>query len=75
MGIRGRFIVIAAIGIGSSFIGFLILAALFGKLVGFIGMAVMALTSLATIYIKQKSGLHSKKRYRGLLIYKFLFVR
>lgn len=74
MGIRGRFLTFAAMAIGASFIGFIIFSILMGKLAGFIAMIVMAATGLATIYLKQKGGLHAKRRHRGVFIYKELFV-
>ncbi|MBD5195048.1 MAG: DUF4133 domain-containing protein [Bacteroidales bacterium] len=73
MGIRGRFLTLAAAAIGVSFIGFIICSIVLGKLAGFIAMLVMAVAGLLTIYIKQKGGLHNKKRHRGIFIYKTLF--
>lgn len=73
MGIRGRFITIAAVCIGVSFLSFIIFATLISTIYGFVALFVVAGISLVTIYIKQKSGLHSKKRYKGLIIYKSVF--
>ena len=73
MGIRGRFLTLAAAAIGVSFIGFIVCSIVLGKLAGFIAMLVMAVAGLLTIYIKQKGGLHNKKRHRGIFIYKTLF--
>lgn len=73
MGIRGRFLTLAAIAIGLSFGGFIIFSIVFGKLAGFIAMLIMAVTGLITIYIKQKGGLHNKKRQRGIFVYSSLF--
>ncbi len=42
------------------------------KVAGFIAMMVMALVGLITIYIKQRGGLHNKKRARGIYIYRSL---
>ena len=75
MGIRGRFLTLAAAAIGLSFVGFIIFSIVMGKLAGFIAMLVMAVIGLATIYIKQKGGLHNKKRNRGIYIYHYLFKR
>ena len=58
MGIRGRFLTLAAAAIGVSFVGFIG----FSIAAGFIAMMVMALVGLITIYIKQRGGLHNKKR-------------
>ena len=70
MGIRGRFLTLAAIGV--SFVGFIGFSIALGKIAGFIAMMVMALVGLITIYIKQRGGLHNKKRARGIYIYRSL---
>lgn len=70
MGIRGRFLTLAAIAIGVSFVGFIVFSIALGKLAGFIAMLVMAAAGLATIFVKQRGGLHSKKRAKGIYIYK-----
>ena len=72
MGIRGRFLTLAAAVIGVSFVGFIGFSIALGKVAGFIAMMVMALVGLITIYIKQRGGLHNKKRSRGIYIYKSL---
>lgn len=74
MGIRGRFLTFAAGAIGLSFVGFIIFSIILGKLAGFIAMIIIAITSLVTIYIKQRSGLHAKKRHRGIFVYKDLYI-
>ena len=70
MGIRGRFLTLAAAGV--SFVGFIGFSIALGKVAGFIAMMVMALVGLITIYIKQRGGLHNKKRARGIYIYRNL---
>lgn len=70
MGIRGRFLVIAAATIGLSFLGFLLVSFLLGKIVGFIAMIAIIAFGLISIYIKQKTGLHNKKIDRAIFIYK-----
>lgn len=70
MGIRGRFLTLAALAIGVSFAGFIVFSIALGKLAGFIAMLVMAAAGLATIFVKQRGGLHSKKRAKGIYIYK-----
>lgn len=72
MGIRGRFLTLAAVVIGVSFIGFILFSIVSGKLAGFIAMLVMAITGLITIFVKQRGGLHDKKRMKGIFIYKNL---
>lgn len=42
MGIRGRFLTLAAAAIGVSFVGFIVFSIALGKLAGFIAMLVMA---------------------------------
>lgn len=72
MGIRGRFLTLAAAAIGVSFVGFIGFSIALGKIAGFIAMMVMAPVGLITIYIKQRGGLHNKKRARGIYIYRSL---
>ena len=74
MGIRGRFLTFAAGAIGFSFVGFIVFSIIMGKLAGFVAMVVIAITGLLTIYIKQRSGLHAKKRHKGIHIYHDLYV-
>lgn len=70
MGIRGRFLTLAAVAIGVSFVGFIIFSIALGKLAGFVAMLVMAAAGLTTIFVKQRGGLHSKKRAKGIYVYK-----
>jgi len=72
MGIRGRFLYIAAATIGGSFLGFLLISLALGNLAGFIGMVIIIGVGLISIYIKQRSGLHNKKRDRAIFVYKNL---
>ena len=72
MGIRGRFLTLAAAAVGVSFVGLIVFSIALGKLAGFIAMLVMVIAGLVTIYIKQRGGLHSKRRDRGIFIYKSL---
>jgi hypothetical protein len=74
IGIRGRFLTFAAGAIGLSFVGFIVFSIIMGKLAGFIAMLVIAITGLITIYIKQRSGLHAKKRKKGIFIYRDLYT-
>lgn len=75
LGIRGRFLMIAAMTIGGAFLCFFAVSFLVGQLVGFIILVVIIGAGLAAIYVKQKSGLHSKKRHRGIYVYHNLFKR
>ena len=74
MGIRGRFLTFAAAAIGASFIGFILFSILLGKLAGFIAMMMMIITSLITIYIRQRGGLHAKHRDNGIYLYTRLYI-
>lgn len=69
MGIRGRFLTLAALAIGVSFVGFILFSIVLGKLAGFVAMLVMAVIGLVTIFIKQCGGLHNKRRDKGIYIY------
>ena len=75
MGIRGRFLMLAAAAIGVSFVGFIVFSIVLGKLAGFIAMLIMAAVGIATIFIKQRGGLHNKRRDNGIFIYKNIFKR
>ncbi len=75
MGIRGRFLTLAAVAIGVSFVGFIVFSISLGKLAGFVAMLIMALSGLVTIYIKQRGGLHNKRRDRGVFIYRNILKR
>ena len=70
MGIRGRFLTLAAVAIGVSFVGFIAFSIVLGKLAGFVAMLVMAAAGLAAIFVKQRDGLHNKKRAKGIYVYK-----
>ena len=72
MGIRGRFLTLAAAAIGVSFVIFIAFSIVLGKLAGFIAMLVTAVVGLAVIYVKQRGGLHNKKRSKGIYVYKKL---
>lgn len=62
----------AAAAVGVSFVGFIVFSITLGKLAGFIAMLVMVMAGLVTIYIKQRGGLHNKRRDKGIFIYKSL---
>ncbi len=72
MGIRGRFLTLAAAAIGVSFVGFIVFSIVLGKIAGFIAMLVMAVAGLVVIYVKQRGGLHNKRRAKGIYVYKKL---
>ena len=72
MGIRGRFLTLAAAAIGVSVVGFIVFSIALGKIAGFIAMLVMAVAGLVVIYVKQRGGLHNKRRAKGIYVYKKL---
>ena len=55
MGIRGRFIVIAAATFGAAFLGFILFYVLFGTIPALIVAVVTGGSGLLAIYIKQKT--------------------
>ena len=75
LGIRGRFLTIAAATVGGAFLGFFALNALLGQVTAFIMTLCAIAVGLVTIYVKQKTGLHSKRRDRDIYIYHNLFKR
>ena len=75
MGLRGRFMVMAAAAVGVSFLGYCISAFCFGQLTAIAVCLALVGASLGYIFIKQKQGLHSKKRSRETLVYRLIFIR
>lgn len=73
MGIRGRFLTLAAAVIGVSFLSFLLFSIIFGKFAGFIAMLVIIAVGLVTIYVKQRNGLHNKKRHKGIYFFTIMY--
>ena len=67
MGIRGRFILIAAVTFGVSFLG--------GLGIALLVLGVSAGGGLLTIYVKQRKGLHTKQREKGIKHYHHLYER
>jgi len=75
MGIRGRFLTLAAAAAGLSFLGFIAGAIAGGQLCGFLTLLVMLAVSAISIFIRQKQGLHNKRRDRVVVIYTGLYNR
>ncbi len=73
MGIRGKFIYYAAGTFLLGFIGFLVFNIIINFFAGAIALAIIAGTGIIIIFIKQKLGLHAKKRYKGIVHYTGLF--
>ena len=72
-GIRGRFLMWMAIIIGVAMFGTLILLSTVNTVTGFLFLAITVSAGYFTIKIKQKQGLHNKKKSRDILIYHNLF--
>lgn len=73
MGIRGKFIYYAAGTFLFGFVGFLVFNILMGFFAGVIALVALAGTGIIFIFIKQKLGLHEKKRFKGIVHYTGLF--
>lgn len=73
MGIRGRFLLIAALTVGATFIIYFALSLTVGQLPGILTALACLGSGLVSIYVKQKTGLHAKKRFRGVIIYHNLY--
>ena len=55
------------------FIGFLMFNILLGFFSGAVALVAISGTGIIIIFIKQKLGLHAKKRYKGIVHYAGLF--
>lgn len=69
MGLQGRYITWAAITVGTGILGFMIMYSLLGFLSGLIFAVIAISTGFGLIMMKQRKGLHTKKEYKGILIY------
>lgn len=72
MGIQRSFPDFGSSGHRCVSVGFIGFSIALGKLAGFIAMLVMAVVGLVTIYVKQRGGLHNKRRAKGIYVYKNL---
>lgn len=73
LGIRGRFMYFAAATAGGAILGYFVASLALGEGVGaVIAIAILAI-GMATIYTKQKEGLHKKKRFDGVVVYGNIF--
>lgn len=70
MGLRGRYITWAAITAGCAILSFIIAYSLLGFVVGLITLTVICAVGIALIILKQMKGLHTKKEFQGILIYR-----
>ena len=69
MGMQGRYIYWAAGAIGGALAGFMIGYFITGFLLGLLLLIIILGVGAALILVKQKLGLHSKKRDKGVFIY------
>lgn len=69
MGLQGRYVYWAAGTAGGALAGFMIGYFITGFLLGFLLFTVILGVGAALILIKQKLGLHSKKRDKGIFVY------
>lgn len=74
MGLRGRFIYLAAAACGGAFFSFVIGNILFGSLAGFAACSIVGLTLLGLLIFKQRKGLYNRKKYCGIVVYRRLFA-
>lgn len=75
MGIRGRFLIYAAGAIGVVFLSIIITYICFGTGIAFTVGGIVAGCSAIYVFIKQKQGLHSKTRHKGIYVYHYIFKR
>ena len=73
MGIRGRFLIMAALAVGGAFLGFILFSLILGKAAGFIALLAILAGSYATIIVKQRKGVHNKRRDNFVRMFTCLF--
>jgi len=69
LGLQGRYITWAAITAGVGILGFMIVYAIAGFVLGLAFAVVAISTGIAFIMVKQRKGLHSKKTDKGIFVY------
>jgi len=69
MGLQGRYITWAAITAGIGILGFMIVYALTGFVLGLVFAVVSISTGVAFIMFKQRKGLHTKQVEKGIFVY------
>lgn len=75
MGIRGRFLLYGAGAVLASFIGYIVSTFFLGQLMSLGVMFLIIPVSGIYIFLKQRQGLHSKKRFRGIYVYHNIYNR
>ena len=69
MGLQGRYITWAAITAAVGILGFMIMYAIAGFIVGLVFAVAALSTGMAFIMVKQRKGLHTKKTDKGIFAY------
>lgn len=75
MGFRGRFLYIAAASFGGAFCIYAIMSILTNLWIAAGLSAICAVGGIIAIHVKQKKGLHAKKRDKGVFMYRSLFIK
>lgn len=73
MGIRGRFLTWIAGFVGVGMLGTLILMTLGSAMIGYIFLLVVAGSGYIVVRLKQKQGLHNRKKANGVFVYHNIF--
>lgn len=71
LGLRGRYIVWAAVTVGGGLLSFLIGYVIFGFLVALALLTIFLSIGGVSIFVKQHKGLHSKKSPKGTYIFSY----
>lgn len=69
MGLQGRYITWAAITAAVGILGFMIMYAIAGFVLGLVFAIVAISSGITTIMVKQRKGLHTKKSDKGIFVY------
>lgn len=75
MGVRGRFLVFAAITVLAAILGFFVCYAIFGMAFATVFALVSGGGGYGFILVKQKRGLHDKKRNHSVNVYQNIYVK
>lgn len=74
MGLRGRFIYLAAAAIGGAFFSFIIVNLFSGTIPAFITSILIGGALVGLLFYKQSQGLYARSKFRGVVIYRRLFI-
>ena len=69
LGLRGRYIVWAAVTVGGGILSFLIGYVVFGFIAALVVLTAILSIGGVSIFVKQHKGLHSKKCQKGIYIF------